>query len=129
MKQGYIYIYNNIFNSLFALSHEEQEKGLMNQSWPPPVMSFVYQRPAINKFWMKNTPSPLDIVFSNNGKITQICKGEPHSTSIIGDNEFSDLVIELPYGTVKSSGIKLGHEIGLVSPSLEDLKLIINKKI
>ena len=128
MEQGYIYIHNNIFPTLLAISAEEQSKGLMHQAWPPPVMSFVYERPRINKFWMKNTPSPLDIVFCHDGRISQICYGEPHSTSVIGDNLPSDLVIELPYGTTKSSDIKIGHAVGLVKPTKDELHKIIAEK-
>lgn len=125
MEQGYIYIHNNVFPTLLAISSDEQSKGLMYEEWPPPVMSFVYATPQINKFWMKNTPSPLDIVFCHNGKVSQICQGEPHSTRIVGADKYSDLVIEFPLGTVYSSGIKVGHSVGLVKPTIAELKKII----
>ena len=128
MEEGYIYIHNNVFPTLLAISEDEQTKGLMEQDWPPPVMSFIYTTARINKFWMKNTPSPLDIIFCLKGNIKQICKGEPYSTSAIGDNSFSDLVIELPHGTAASSGIKLGHKVGLVKPTEDELKKIIAEK-
>lgn len=125
MKQGYIYIHNNIFPTLLAISSDEQSKGLMYEEWPPPVMSFVYAGPQVNKFWMKNTPSPLDIVFCHNGKVSQICQGEPNSTRIVGADTYSDLVIEFPLGTVNKSGIKIGHNVGLVKPTVAELKKII----
>lgn len=129
MKSGYIYINNNIFSTLFAISSDEQQKGLMFQEWPPPVMSFIYEKPQINKFWMHNTISPLDIVFCHQNKVSQICYGKPHSTEMIGDNKVSDLIIELPYGTVDTSGIKIGHSAGLVTPTTAELRKIITKKI
>lgn len=128
MEEGFIYVYNNVFSTLLALSEKEQSIGLMNQEWPPPIMSFVYGSPKINKFWMHNTPSPLDIVFCYNDKVSQICYGEPYSTAMIGDNTFSNLVIELPHGTVESSGIKVGQSAGLVRPTLVELKNIIANK-
>lgn len=128
MNSGYIYISDNIFSTLLAISEEEQQRGLMGQVWPPPVMTFVYSSPKVNKFWMKNTPSPLDIVFCSKGQVSQICLGEPYSTSIIGDDRFSDLVIEFPHGTVASSGIKLGHHVGVVKPTKDELKKIIVEK-
>lgn len=127
MEQGYVYIHNSVFPTLFALSTEEQQQGLMYQEWPPPVMSFVYDSPRVNRFWMKNTPSPLDIVFCNNGKVSEICYGEPHSTSVVG-SQLSDLVIELPHGTVDSVEIKVGQAVGLVAPTLPQLKKIIAEK-
>lgn len=105
----------HIVPTLLAISSEEQEKGLMGREWPPPVMSFVYAEPSINRFWMKNTPSPLDIVFALRGEIVSIHKGEPHSTTLIGDYKFSDLVVELPFGTCKKLGIKIGDPVTLAN--------------
>lgn len=128
MESGYIHIENNVFPTLLAISEAEQARGLMEEAWPPPVMSFVYPSAKISQFWMKNTPSPLDIVFSHNGVVTQICYGEPHSTALIGDYRLSDLVVELPHGTVMRSGIKIGHKVGLVKPTVAELKRIIVEK-
>lgn len=128
MNNGYIYISNNIFSTLLAISEREQQIGLMGQIWPPPVMTFVYSSPRVNKFWMKHTPSPLDIIFCSNGEVSQICLGEPYSTSIIGDDKVSDLVIEFPRGTVVSSGIKLGQHVGVVKPTFAELKKLIVEK-
>lgn len=114
MKNGYIYIGANIFQTLFAVSMEEQSRGLMYIDPPVPTMSFIYQMPQVNKFWMSNTKAPLDIIFCHNGKVSEICYGEPFSTKIIGSDHFSDLVIELPYGTVEKCGIKLGEYAGLI---------------
>ena len=91
-------------------------------------MSFIYGAPRQNTFWMKNTPSPLDIVFTCKGKVTQICKGEPYSTNAIGGWEASDLIVELPYGTAKSSGIKVGQSVGLVAPTFDELRKIVAEK-
>lgn len=119
MKSGIIYIADNLFETILASSFEEQQRGLMYLDPPVPVMSFLYPNSQINKFWMKNTKAPLDIVFSNNGIITQICKGEPYSTAVIGDDKLSDLIVELPYGTVFKLGIKLGNKLGLVKSSIK----------
>ena len=128
MNHGYLYINDTVYLTLIAISEEEQAQGLMGEPWPPPVMSFVYETPRVAQFWMKNTPSPLDIVFSHNGAITQICYGEPHSTSMIGDYRVSDLIVELPHGTVDSSGFKVGHKVGLVAPTLAELKRLFLEK-
>lgn len=123
MKKGYVYISENIFETLLAISSNEQERGLMGVSWPPPIMSFVYDKPKINKFWMHNTPSPLDIVFCKNGKINQIHKGEPYSTKIIGDDILSDLIIELPYGTCSALNIKVDDFANLLNSTKKILKI------
>jgi uncharacterized protein len=127
MEQGYVYIHDTVFPTLLAISIEEQQQGLMHQEWPPPVMAFIYDSPRVNRFWMKNTPSPLDIVFCHGGKVAEICYGKPNTTTVMGSRE-SDLVIELPYGTVDSLGIKVGQQVGLFRPTLEQLRKAIAEK-
>lgn len=117
MKNGFVSINNNIFEVVLAVSEREQEVGLMNLDAPAPNMAFVYDHPRVSKFWMHNTKIPLDIVFCCNGKVTQICYGEPYSTTMIGDNKFSDLVVELPHGLVDKTGIKIGHPVDLITQS------------
>lgn len=114
MDSGYVYISSNIFEALLARSFEEQSRGLMYIKPPVPNMAFVYEKPQVNKFWMANTPAALDIVFCCDGEVVQICRGEPYSTMVLGDDRLTDLIIELPSGTVESSGIKLGHKVGLM---------------
>lgn len=109
----YIKIADTKLATLLAITSEEQEKGLKGQSWPPPVMSFVYGSPRVNKFWMHSTPSPLDIVFCYQSKIISIFDGKPYSTKIIGNDELSDLVVEFPAGTCNAYGVKIGDPIKL----------------
>jgi hypothetical protein len=127
MRSGYIYIGENVFDSLLAISNEEQTKGLMGEKPPVPVMSFIYPTPRINKFWMKDTPAELDIVFASNNKISQVCRGIPFSTQIIGNDTESDLVVELPYGTISSLGIKVNNSVGLLKPTIAEIKKLFCK--
>lgn len=128
MENGILVIGEKSFDVLLAISEIEQSRGLMRVQPPVPNMVFIYDEPKVSKFWMANTPSPLDIIFCRAGKITQICKGEPYSTKLIGDDIISDLVIELPFGTASSMGLQLGHKVSLLKPALDDLKKIIAKK-
>jgi uncharacterized protein len=125
MQNGIICLANNLFETLLAISHQEQQQGLMYVEPPVPVMTFVYATPQVNRFWMANTPSPLDIVFCHQGQVKQICYGQPYSTLMIGDHQLSDLVIELPLGTTRSCGIKLGHNVRLLKPTQEELRKIV----
>ena len=129
MESGHVYIATNVFETLLALSFEDQQQGLMYIKPPVPNMAFVYNKPQVNKFWMANTPAPLDIIFCHAGEVVQICEGKPYSTTVLGDDRLSDLIIELPYGTAASSGIKLGHKAGLIkNPSIEQLKQALVRK-
>ena len=125
MKKGLIKTKEKEFSVLLAITAEEQERGLMHQKWPPPAMAFVYTKPKFSSFWMKNTPSPLDIVFCLDGKITKICKGEPYSTALI-DGGLSDLVVEFPCGTCNNCGIVVGSEINLHNIPNENAEISTN---
>ena len=63
------------FPIVVAITPEEQATGLMYKSWPPPVMAFPFGSSGIHKFWMKNTISPLDIVFCRDSKVIGIYDG------------------------------------------------------
>ena len=114
---------SNLNNTLY-----DQTKGLMHEPFPPPIMSFYYPKHKINKFWMSKTPSPLDIIFCADGKVSEICYGEPLSTKIIGSNKPSNLIIEFPHGYVKSNNIMLGQNVGLVKPTEEELSWIASRQ-
>lgn len=109
-----IIIGNNIFDTLVAVTEDEHARGLMYKKWPPPVMIFPYKTADVRRFWMRNTISPLDIIFCKENKIVDIKYGEPLSTKLIGPIEPVDLVIELPYGTAKNAGIKIGDDVSIV---------------
>jgi uncharacterized membrane protein (UPF0127 family) len=109
----YIVINGNKIITKVAITEDEQETGLMGQLWPPPVMSFPFETKAVRKFWMKNTPSPLDIIFCNSGKVLEIHSGEPYSESFLGPNSPVDLVIEMPRGQADRLGIIAGSEVQL----------------
>jgi uncharacterized membrane protein (UPF0127 family) len=125
MEQGIVCIAQNLFDVLIAISMEEQAQGLMYIEPPAPNMVFAYPEPKINKFWMARTPSPLDIVFCCQGKVSQLHVGQPYSTAIIGDDKPSDLIIEFPQGMVDKCGIKIGHTVELVKPTTTELHKII----
>lgn len=110
----YVKISNHKFETLIALTSQEQERGLMYREPPLPIMIFPYENIKLNAFfWMKNVKAPLDIVFCLNNKISSIWNAEANSTRIVGNGNPTDLVIELPAGTCKSLGIKPGDPIDL----------------
>jgi len=113
MKNDFVEINGQQFITKVAVDADEFETGLMFQPWPPPVMSFPFEKAGIHKFYMKNTPSPLDIVFSYDGKIIDIVEGKPYSLENLGPETFVDLVVELPRGTAEEHGFRLGHKIKL----------------
>lgn len=105
---------NHSLPTLVALTEEEQRIGLMRRPWPPPVMAFPYDEARVRKFWMKDTISPLDIVFCRAGRVVSIENGEPLCLKHVGPDEPCDLVIELPKGTAEKLGIAPGTKTRLV---------------
>jgi uncharacterized membrane protein (UPF0127 family) len=102
-----IIINGHIIETQVAITSEEQARGLMFQKDPKPLI-FVYATPCYNTFWMRDTPSALDILFCLAHKIVHIARGEPMSTALISAPGPSDLIVELPAGHVKALGIKVG---------------------
>ena len=101
------------FDTLVAITDKEAAQGLMFKSWPPPVMAFPCKSCSVRKFWMKNTTSPLDIVFCRQGQIIGIFEGEPLSLENVGPDEPSDLILEFPRGTMKKNNIVVGDPVKL----------------
>jgi uncharacterized membrane protein (UPF0127 family) len=113
MRTQNISIKGRVFSALVAETPTEQQTGLMWREWPPPPMIFPYKNASMIKFWMKNTISPLDIIFCKAGKVVGVFAGQPLSTTLVGPNETSDLVIELPAGTAGSIGLQIGDYVGI----------------
>jgi uncharacterized membrane protein (UPF0127 family) len=106
-----VFIDDKSFDTLVAISPEEAAKGLMHKAWPPPIMTFPFPKAGVRKFWMKNTISPLDIVFCREGQIIGVFAGEPFNLNHIGPDEPCDMVIEFPRGTVKKTNINIGDSV------------------
>jgi len=107
-----IKIGNLIFDTLVAITEKDHSIGLMWKKTAQ-IMSFPYDKPNIHKFWMQNTYIALDILFCYSGKIVDIQKGIPHSVDLLGPDDLTDLVIELPQGTVNKYNIAIGNNVDL----------------
>jgi uncharacterized membrane protein (UPF0127 family) len=118
-------IKGQVFPTLVAVTEHEQTKGLMFHKWPPPIMVFPYRTAAPRRFWMKNTVSPLDIVFCKANRVVGIFQGEPMSTKLIGPDEPSDLVVELPAGTASRLGMEIGDYVGF-APTKKTLARLVS---
>jgi uncharacterized membrane protein (UPF0127 family) len=106
-------IKDQVVSTELALTADEQALGLMHRE-NPPIMTFVFGSPNLHPFWMHRTPSPLDIVFCLDGEITKICQGEPYSTQMVGGDQLSDLVVEMPRGTCQRLGIGVGDPVAIL---------------
>ncbi len=100
-----------------AQTPEQQQKGLMYRPALPDNrgMLFVFPSAQPVKFWMKNVPVALDMVFLEQGIVKYIqasapsCVQEPCST--YGPNVPIDKVIELRSGLAAELGLQIGDKI------------------
>jgi uncharacterized protein len=109
-----IVIGENKFTTLIAITEKEHMQGLMYQPFPPPIMSFPYKVAKPRKFWMLNTVSPLDIIFCRAGEVIGIYDGVPHSRELVGSDEPTDLVIELPKGYAEKFSVNTKTKVKLI---------------
>lgn len=90
-----------------------REKGLMYKYYIPDTvgMLFVFPKSDYRYFWMKNTPSSLDIIYADeNNRIISIHENtEPYSEASIPSGDKAKYVIELKAGSVARFGIKKGQ--------------------
>ena len=103
-----------------ARTEAERAKGLMFRTdlAEKAGMIFLFERPGIYPFWMKNTLIPLDMLWTDtNGRIAWIaesvppCKADPCPE--YPPRAEAQYVIELRAGFVKRHGVKVGDVVAL----------------
>ncbi|MBR0551110.1 DUF192 domain-containing protein [Sphingomonadaceae bacterium LXI357] len=110
----------HVFQVELAQSAAEQERGLMYRRnladdfgmlfWPYPAGGGA---PREASFWMKNTPSPLDIIFIRaDGTIARIAENAvPFDTTPISSGEPVGAVLEIRGGRSSELGIAEGDKV------------------
>ena len=116
MNKGTIIVGKNAIRDVFLAEKQlDQMVGLMHRPAPLPYMAFIYAKPDVARFWMKNTRQDLAIIYALGGKIMQIHRGEAFSTKLIGSEDIlSDIVLEMPWETFERSQISIGDDIRLI---------------
>ncbi len=114
-----------------ALTPEQQARGLMFRKYlrPKQGMLFLYQRPQMAKFWMKNTFIPLDLIFIDaNSKVSQIHENaEPRSKKFIYSQRPIKAVLELFAGTVAHYQIKIDQVVTITENRRPHVELAIHR--
>jgi uncharacterized membrane protein (UPF0127 family) len=100
-----------------AVRDEEMQRGLMERRdlGPNDGMLFVYDRPQSMSFWMRNTPTPLDIgFFDRSGKLIEIYPLHPFDeTGVQSRSTELLLALETNQGWFRENGIKPGAQLDL----------------
>ncbi len=110
----------HIFRAELATTAAEQAKGLMYRTSLAPDFGMLFApypagggAPQVARFWMKDTPSPLDIVFIRaDGTIARIAENTmPFSEAPVSSGEPVAAVLEVPGGRTAELGIGEGDRV------------------
>jgi len=94
---------------------QDRARGLMERTdlQPNGGMLFIFPYSVEQNFWMKNTPTSLDIIFiGSDYKIKSIAKNtKPYSENIIQSGVPAQYVLEILAGKTSELGIEVGDRI------------------
>jgi uncharacterized membrane protein (UPF0127 family) len=103
------------FNVEIADDEAERNHGLMFRSPLPDDrgMLFDFPEPEYASFWMRNTPSPLDIIFIGvDGRILNIAeRTTPYSEAPIPASGLTRGVLEIRGGRAAELGLRAGDRV------------------
>lgn len=102
-----------------ARTPEEHERGLMYRRdlGADGGMLFLFDRPEVRRFWMKNTFIPLDMLFLDAGRRVVGIEEQtvPHDQTGRGPDQPAQYVLEVPGGYARRHGISLGSRAEFVN--------------
>ncbi len=103
------------FRVEIAETMSERALGLMGRTdlKPDDGMLFIFPQSGLQYFWMKNTPSSLDIIFiGSDYKIKSIAANTvPFSEKVISSEVPAQYVLEVLAGRAAELGIKPGDRV------------------
>lgn len=105
----------HLIDAQVALSPQQRQIGLMHrrEMAPNEGMLFVFEQPAIQCFWMKNTLLPLTAAFiADNGRIVNLADMEPLSETNHCSAEPVRYVLEMHQGWFARRGVQAGAVLG-----------------
>ncbi|HYP16949.1 MAG TPA: DUF192 domain-containing protein [Opitutus sp.] len=98
-----------------AVREDEMARGLMERRdlGRDDGMLFVYERPQQLSFWMRNTPTPLDIGFFNaHGMLEEVYPMHPFDeTPVKSRSTLLSLALEMNQGWFRENGVRPGMQI------------------
>lgn len=98
-----------------AVHPAEMQRGLMHRRdlGKDDGMLFVYAKPQKMSFWMRNTPTPLDIgFFSREGVLEEVYPMQPFDeTSVASRGDRLQFALEMNQGWFRDSGVKPGAKL------------------
>ena len=105
----------HLIDAQLALTPQQRSVGLMWRQQMPASegMLFVFEQPAMQCFWMKNTLLPLTAAFvADDGSIINLADMQPHSEASHCSAKPVRFVLEMHQGWFARRGIQAGFKLG-----------------
>lgn len=103
------------FDIEIAGTVDQRSAGLMHRTDLPKSRGMLFEFDGVSErfFWMKNTPTPLDIIYADQiGKIVHIAENTvPFSTNAIPSRFPAKYAFEIHAGLSKELGISAGDQL------------------
>ncbi len=105
----------HLIDAQVAKTPEQRQIGLMHREQMPTQegMLFVFEEPATQCFWMKNTLLPLSAAFvADDGRIVNLVDMKPKTTDSHCSTEPVRYVLEMNQGWFAKRGVAAGSRLG-----------------
>lgn len=100
-----------------AVKLHERQRGLMERRdlKPDEGMLFVHETPQRLSFWMRNTPTPLDVgFFTADGVLKEVRPLHPYDeTPVVSRDDRLQLAVEVNQGWFMANGVKPGAQLDM----------------
>jgi uncharacterized membrane protein (UPF0127 family) len=114
-----IQVGDRVIRMQLAVRDAEMQRGLMQRRdlGRDEGMIFVYERPRQLSFWMRNTPTPLDIgFFDASGELKEVYPMYPFDeTSVPSRSAEIQYALEMNQGWYRENGVKPGAKLDLAA--------------
>ncbi len=104
----------HLIDAQVAQTPEQRQIGLMHRREMPATegMLFVFEQPATQCFWMKNTLLPLTAAFvADDGRVVNLADMKPQTTDSHCSAEPVRFVLEMNQGWFAKRGVKAGSRL------------------
>lgn len=105
----------HLIDAQVAKTPEQRQIGLMHREQMPSRegMLFIFEEPATQCFWMKNTLLPLSAAFvADDGRIVNLVDMKPKTTDSHCSTEPVRYVLEMNQGWFAKRGVAAGSRLG-----------------
>lgn len=105
----------HLIDTQVAATPEQRQIGLMHRASMPQTegMLFVFDEPAVQCFWMKNTLLPLTAAFvADDGRIVNLEDMAPQTTESHCSKQPVRYVLEMNKGWFDKKGLRAGAKLG-----------------